>query len=252
MRHALGIRRKAVGPRPYGAQVTELPPFLRPFVLPHEPVEPVRRAGVDLYLPAGGPAPAAVLVHGGPVPAEWPWQPAAWSAFRGYGSLLARAGVVGVMLEHGFHGPGDLPAAAADVRRLVDAARSDPAVDGDRVALWFFSGGGPLAGEWLADPPAWLAAVALTYPQVDLPPDAGLVTPLQAVGGTRVPVLLTRVEHETPRLVPGQEALLAAGGPVQVHDVPGARHGFETLDDTDAARTAISAGVDWVTTRLRA
>lgn len=234
--------------------MTELPPFLRPFVLPYEAVQPVRRAGVDLYLPAGGPAPAAVLVHGGPVPADLPWRPATWPAYRGYGSLLARAGVVGVMLEHGYHTPGDLDAAAADVRRLVDAVRSDPAVDTDRVALWFFSGGGVLAGEWLADPPAWLAAVALTYPAVAHRPDvtSALVTPVDAVAAIRVPVLLTRVEHEAPFLVPGQEAFLAAGGPVEVHDVPGAQHGFETLDDTDAARAAIRAGVDWVTTRLRA
>lgn len=236
------------------------PPYLQPFVLPYEPVEPVAVGDdLDLYRPSAVPAPAVVLVHGGPVPAATPRRPRTWSAFRGYGSLLARAGVVGAVLEHGYQAPGDLDRAAGDVRRLVEVVRADPAVDGDRVALWFFSGGGVLAGEWLADPPEWLAAVALTYPLLVHRPDApsALVTPAAAVAtGTRpVPLLLTRVELEIEPLVPGQRDFLAAaagaGVPVEVLEVPGARHGFETLDDTDAARAAIRTAVDRIVTLLR-
>jgi hypothetical protein len=46
--------------------VTDLPPFLWPFVLPHTPVQPVSIDGIDYYLPERTPAPAMVFVHGGP------------------------------------------------------------------------------------------------------------------------------------------------------------------------------------------
>jgi acetyl esterase/lipase len=233
--------------------VTELP-FLRPFVLPHEPVDPVRAGELDLYLPTATPAPAVVLVHGGPVPAGLPQRPPVWPAYRGYGSLLAAAGVVGVMLEHSYRAPGDVDAAAADVRRLVAAARAEPAVDADRVVLWFFSGGGVLAGEWLADPPAWLRGVALTYPVVRHFPDvpSALVTPLDVADRLTVPVLVTRVEREHGWLAPSQADFLAAAGPaVDLLDVPGAEHGFETLTDTPATRTAITDAVTWAATHAR-
>jgi hypothetical protein len=226
-------------------------PFLQPFVLPVPPVAPVSAGGLDLYLPrTDGPAPAVVLVHGGPVPAALPQRPPSWPAYRGYGSLLARAGVVGVMFEHGYRTPGDVDAAAADVRGHIEEARAHPAVDSGRLVLWFFSGGGVLSGEWLADPPPWLAGVALTYPMLAHWPGvtSPLVTPVSA--GAPVPVLLTRVEHEMEVIVPSQQAFLAANPGVEVVEVPGAHHGFETIDDTDAARTAIRSAVTWAVARV--
>jgi hypothetical protein len=222
-------------------------PFLQPFVAPFTPVSPVTVDGLSLYLPGREPAPAVVLVHGGPVPAELPQRPPSWPAYVGYGSLLAAAGVVGVMFEHGYRTPDSLDAAAADVRAAVSAARAHPSVDSGRTVLWFFSGGGVLAGDWLAAPPPWLAAVALTYPICDHRPgvQTSVVTPIAA--GATVPVLLTRVEHEFDFVVPTQEAFLRAAPAVSVIDVPGAEHGFETINDTDAARSAISSAVTWTT-----
>jgi acetyl esterase/lipase len=55
--------------------------------------------------------------------------------------------------------------------------------------------------------------------------------------------------------VPTQQAFVAAasaaGVPVEVIDVPGAQHGFETTDDTDAARDAIRRGVAWAAGHAR-
>jgi acetyl esterase/lipase len=236
--------------------MTEQPPFLQPFVLPVDPVAPDHVDGVDYYLPSPSeesPAPAVVLVHGGPVPAGIPERPPSWPAFRAYAALLAQAGAVAAVFEHSYHESDDLDRAFDDVEGLVARVRRHPAVDADRVLLWFFSGGGVLAGPFLSSPADWLAGVALTYPMCGHRDDDGgsdLTTPVDAVrAGCDVPLLLTRVEHERDWIVPSQRELLAAaersGTDVEVIDVPGAQHGFETVDHTDPAREAITRGVAW-------
>jgi hypothetical protein len=80
----------------------QLPPFLRPFVLPYQPVEPLHVGDLDLYLPQATPAPAVLMIHGGPIRPDMPARPRQWSAYRGYASLLAQTGLVGAMFEHGF------------------------------------------------------------------------------------------------------------------------------------------------------
>lgn len=228
------------------------PPFLQPFVLPTDAVEPAHEDALDLYLPTETPAPAIVLVHGGPVPGHITVRPPSWPAFTGYGALAAHAGAVGVMFEHGYSSPEAIDRAAADVAAAVEGARRHPSVDAERVLLWFFSGGGVLAGQWLADPPPWLAGVALTYPMLahydEITSD--VVSPVDAVRRrVDVPVLLTRVEQEHDWIKPSQSEFLVAardsGTRVDVIDVPEAQHGFETVDDTDAARAAITEALAW-------
>src|SRR5205814_717166 len=56
---------------------------LRPFVLRHEPVVPERSGDLDLYLPDATPAPAVLMVHGGPVSPDGPVRPPQWPALPG-------------------------------------------------------------------------------------------------------------------------------------------------------------------------
>jgi len=140
-----------------------LPPHLRPFVLPHDPVEPERVGDLDLYLPATAPAPAVLMVHGGPVAPDREVRPPQWPAYQGYAALLAQAGLVGGMFEHGFVDDESLGAARDDVQRALEALRAHARVDGDRVGLWFFSNGGLLMGSFLDPVPAGVVAVAGTY-----------------------------------------------------------------------------------------
>src|SRR5262249_49798522 len=146
---------------------------LRPFVLAHDPVEPVRSGPLDLYLPDRTPAPAVLMVHGGPVPLDRPVRPLQWPAFRAYGALLAQAGRVAAVGGHGFVSGGALPQAREDVRSALEALRADPRVDAGRVGLWFFSAGGFLMGSFLDPTPDGVTAVAGTYAAVGHPELAG-------------------------------------------------------------------------------
>jgi acetyl esterase/lipase len=236
---------------------TDLPPHLRPFVLDHTPVDPVPAGALDLYLPTATPSPAVLMVHGGPIAPDRPVKPKQWPAFRGYGALLAQAGVVGAMVEHGFADDDSLPAARTDVRAALDALRADPRVDPARVGLWFFSVGGLLMGSFLDPVPDGVVAVAGTYV---LPSDPDLAGPDLAPATdtapvSRVPLLLVRPEHYFDWILPASDDVLArcatAGRRVDLIAVPGAHHAFETVDDTDAARAAVRASVAWWAAHLR-
>ncbi|MFJ2822017.1 alpha/beta fold hydrolase [Streptomyces toxytricini] len=244
----------------------ELPPHLRPFLIGEPDLPDVARertGALDLYVPRGdgprGARPAVVFVHGGPVPAGARPTPRDWPALTGYARLAAGQGLAAATVDHRLHGTGDHVLAAGDVAAAVERVRADPRVDADRVALWFFSGGGLLCADWLQAPPPWLRCVALTYPLLAPPPawgvPGGRFRPAEAVresGG--LPVVLTRAGRESPEFAATVEDFLAAarrcGAHVDVIDVPEGRHGFETLDHTDTARGAVRRAVRTVRAHL--
>jgi dienelactone hydrolase len=240
----------------------DLPEHLRPFLL--ETIEPQRErsAHVDLYLPdAIAPSPAIVFIHGGPIPAQARPTPRDWPAYTGYGRIAASHGAVGVTVDHRLHGLEDYPRAAADVAAAVEVARADPRVDAQRVALWFFSGGGLLAARWLADPPAWLRCAAATYPLLAPLPNWPSVDPrfrpaTAVAAAGRLPIVVTRPELERPAVAATVDDFLAAAGAsgadVEVIDILGAHHGFETIDHTEPARQAVRGAFESVLAHLRA
>ncbi|MEV7912070.1 alpha/beta fold hydrolase [Streptomyces griseus] len=237
------------------------PAHLRPFLLdvPERPRE--RTGNTDLYPPDGpGPHPAVVFVHGGPVPAEARPTPRDWPTLTGYARYVAGRGAVGVTLDHRLRSVADYGTAAGDVADAVERVRADPRVDADRVALWFFSGGGPLAADWLAKPPAWLRCVAANYPILAPLPGWGLADtrfhPVRAVSGAgHLPFVLVRAGREMAEIAATVEEFLTeaarCGANVEIIDVPEGRHGFETLDPTDEAREAVHRAVDAVLARLK-
>lgn len=72
--------------------------------------------------------------------------------------------MIGATLDHRLHSLADFPLAAQDVADAVELLRADPRVDGERIALWFYSGGGLLSADWLSAPPSWLRCLAASYP----------------------------------------------------------------------------------------
>ncbi|GGR31801.1 alpha/beta fold hydrolase [Streptomyces netropsis] len=237
------------------------PAHLRRFLMevPERPRERVGR--VDLYLPdADRPRPAVVFVHGGPVPAGVRPTPRDWPTYVGYGRYVASLGAVGVTLDHRLHDLADFERAAEDVAEAVELVRADPRVDGERVALWYFSSGGLLSADWLAAPPPWLRCVAATYPILAPPPNWGLAHPrfrpaaaVRAAG--RLPIVLTRVGLENAGIAMTVEEFLTAAkeceADVEVIDVPLGHHGFETVDHTEQAREAVERAVRSVLGHLR-
>jgi hypothetical protein len=233
--------------------------FLTPFVLPVASRTPEHHDTVDLYLPddTTRPQPAVLVVPGGPLPAQVRPRQRDWPMYQAYGSLIAGRGMVGAVAGHRLHGPGDYPAAAGDVLAAVEALRADPRVDGDRLALWFFSGGGLLSADWLREPPPWLRVLALTYPLLasvpGWPPVPGRFDPIGALSGAAdLPIVLTRVGRENPFMAEAVERFVEAGSKarLEIIDVPEGQHSFDVLDDADTSRAAIIQAADLVTAAL--
>ncbi|MFJ8862366.1 alpha/beta hydrolase [Streptomyces sp. NPDC102451] len=243
---------------------TERPPaHLQPFLLdvPGPPRE--RTDNIDLYLPpaARGPRPAVVFIHGGPVPAGARPTPRDWPALTGYARYAAGQGVVGVTLDHRLHAVTDYERAAADVADAVERVRSDVRVDADRVALWFFSGSGPLTADWMGKPPPWLRCLAADYPIMAPLPNWGRLDsrfhPADAVAHAgSLPLVLVRAGLETAEIAATVEEFLTAadrcGADVEVIDVPNGHHGFETVDRTDESRDAVHRAMGTVLRHLTA
>ncbi|MET9499412.1 alpha/beta hydrolase [Streptomyces sp. NPDC006552] len=240
----------------------ETPAYQRPFLLDVPPVPRERRGALDLYVPEGAeaaPRPAIVFVHGGPVPAGAEPTPRDWTTFVSYGRYAAHQGVVGVTLDHRLHEVSAYPAAAGDLAAAVAGVRADPRVDADRIALWFFSGSGPMTAPWLSERPPWLRCLAACYPIMAPLPGWGVNDPrfrpaeVVARGGTP-PFVLVRAGLESFAVAATVAEFVAAaeagGAPLDVFDVPDGRHGFEGLDHTDSARTAVREAMRRVLERL--
>lgn len=238
--------------------MTDLPAYLRPFVLgvlEGSDVRVDRLGEIDLYRPPGTARGGAILfVHGGPGPDGLEVMPRDWPVYKGYATAAARRGLVTAVVDHSLiHGLDRLVDAADEVEAAVGVLRSDPRVDPDRVGLWFFSGAGLLAGEWLDSRPDWLRFVALSYPLLATPPGVDdLVTAADVIGNLKdLPVLLTRAGLEREELAgPVAEFVSAGGTALDIIDVPKGHHGFDMLDHTEESRAAVTKALDWAIAHL--
>ncbi|MFF7892257.1 alpha/beta hydrolase [Streptomyces sp. NPDC007907] len=245
--------------RPAGDDAST-PAHLRPFPVDVPELPRDRQGPVDLYVPEGeGPRPAVVFVHGGPVPEGARPSPREWPTLMGHARLAAAEGMVGVSLEHGLHDVADYERAAADIAAGVDRVRADPRVDPDRVALWFFSGSGPLTADWLAQPPAWLRCLAASYPVLAPLPAWGMAGsrfhPARAIRQAgSLPVVVLRAGLESPEIAATVDAFVTAADEcaarLELVDVPNGHHGFETIDPPEETVPAVRRVMRSVVTHL--
>jgi acetyl esterase/lipase len=237
-------------------------PEVLPFFHDVAPAQRIRESRLDVHIGENGSGrrPAVVFVHGGPVPEDHRPRPRDSAVFLGYGALAAAAGLAGVTFDHRLYTDMHYPQAADDLVAVVERTRALDVVDPDRVAMWFFSGGGALAASWLRDAPSWLRGVAWTYPVLAPPPDwPGDGPRFNAVAAVAahpaLPKLLVRVGKDYPFIAHTQDAFVAAardvGASLDVVEIAHAEHGFEVQAYDADARSAVDRAMDWVATTLR-
>jgi acetyl esterase/lipase len=222
---------------------------------------------LDVYLPPGLPEgeqrPGVLLVHGGPIPAEY-WQKCTRiGVFLSYGEILAASGLVAVVVNHRFIAMAELPASAANIAAALALVRErapELRLDPDRLAVWAFSGGGPHLAPFLRDKPSWLRALVSYYAILDL--DSVRDQPMTQVAAEIAaafspagcfpaegtwegpPILVARAGRDWP-LINGTIDLfvaraLAANAPLDLMNHPVGQHGFDVVNDDGRSREIIA------------
>lgn len=237
-----------------------------------------RDAGAELKMNIYSPAllsgearvPAVFFVHGGPIPEQY--MPTQWGVFISYGELAAASALVGVSFNHRLYAPSDFERSQADVAAAINYVREHAAelnVDADRIALWYFSGGGPLLSAVLRDRPSYVRCVLAFYAFLDMrhtvPADADAAkvaraTELSAAAQVRakgggLPMFVARAGLDQPMINRSidtfvQEAL-AGNAPLDLMNHPAGRHGFDILDDDERSREIIARAVAFAQVHVR-
>jgi len=231
---------------------------------------------MDLYSPAdrtaGGKRPAIIFVHGGPTPRTMALPPKDWGVFVGYGQKAAASGFIGVTFNHRFFALDRLTDAESDIRTLISFLREravEFGIDRDRLALWAFSGGGPLLAEFLRRPPAYIRALIFFYALLDLHPllgQGGMVideatvarlspqSALETAAETAPPVFIGRAGLDNPGLnsTIDQFAALALKKNLllTLANHPGGVHGFDIRNDDARTREIIGQAFEFLHTHL--
>jgi acetyl esterase/lipase len=228
---------------------------------------------MDVYVPRTAPSsarlPAIVFIPGGPIPPEM-LAPREWGFFISYGELAVASGLVGVVFNHRLHAPTDYETAQADVTAAVDYVRKhadDLGIDPDRLALWAFSGGGPLLSECLRTSPPYVRCLVAFYAVMDLRrfvgPDADAarleraarLSPAVQVAGTRTPIFVARAGLDTAGLNESIDTFvsqaLSANVSLDVANHPAGHHAFDVLDDNVRSREIIARALEFVRARVK-
>jgi dienelactone hydrolase len=226
-----------------------------------------RTLAMDLYLPAG-PAPAAgwpvvVLVHGDTDPALLRGV-RGWGQYTGWGRLLGASGLAGVVFEHRSLREAPVAAVAGEVDAALARVREragDLGVDPGRLGVVGFSAGVPQAMRAAAT--AAVRCVACCYGPLDLEGFGGLpaaaAAELSALARLRggagfPPLLLVRAGRDDPDLNGSIDAFaaeaLARNLDLELVNHPDGRHGFDTLDATEASRRVLRRLLAFLAERL--
>ena len=207
---------------------------------------------MDVYCPPGearsGPFPAVILVHGGPIPGNLLTPPTDWGLFQSLARLAGASGLAAIMFNHRFFGPDWVRDAIADLGDLVAYVRAEAetlGVDGDRLGLWVFSGGGVLVSGFLRIVPPELRCVVAYYAALHGPtPEFSAAAQLALNDSGLPPLLVARSGLDAPQLNEGidhfvQEAL-KKNAPLELLNHATGQHGFDFRDDNDRTRQIVA------------
>jgi acetyl esterase/lipase len=166
--------------------------------------------------------------------------------------MLAATGMIGIAFDHRLLGPDRLRDSASDVADLVRHVREEAhtlGIDPTRLALWAFSGGGPLLAAPLRERPSWLKLVVAYYTIMHPfgnPQDESFsaIAALGRDASNAPPIVLARagrdmfaeINPSIDRFVAGANS---AGATVDLLTHPTGRHSFDILDPGDRSSQII-------------
>jgi len=226
---------------------------------------------MDIYRPAESTAklPAILFIHGGFLPPTLRTQPKDWQIFADYGRMAAASGFVGIAFNHRLYenwmsvenSTSDLRDAIAYVRENADSF----GVDGDRIVLWAFSGGGPLLTLAIRNPQPYLRCIVSYYALLDLveseKESRGALSEdtlleysprhqLEVSTKPIAPMFIARMGKDHPNISASVDHFISAafnrGVTLTVSNDPEGHHGFDVEDDTDASRAVIRETMEFV------
>jgi acetyl esterase/lipase len=160
--------------------------------------------------------------------------------------------MIGVAFDHRLLAPDRLRDSAADVADLVRHVREQSGalgVDGSRLALWAFSGGGPLLAAPLRERPSYLKLAVAYYAAME--PLGGendeslsVIAALGRDASNAPPIVLARAGRDRfPEINSSIDRFVAAassaGATVDLLTHPTGRHSFDILDPGDRSSQII-------------
>lgn len=263
------------------AQAQDNPPLRHPLIAADVAKEEVtigRRADgspvkITLSTPKGksqDKLPVVLLMHGG-IPAEIKAPASIWQVYRDWGTIIAASGAAAVMYDHSLGVPKrELDLALSqldDVLAWLAAEGEGRGFDTKHFSVIAFSAGGLLVPSLIDEKrPLAVARIVLFYPSTGIVPGS----PSEAVTSPELALRMSMhhsagiiAERKTPLLIlraGGDQmkglnklqegtiaALLAADADVEVVNLPGAPHGFDSRLESAAVTRAINRAIAFAT-----
>ncbi|MBV9923518.1 MAG: alpha/beta hydrolase [Acidobacteria bacterium] len=229
---------------------------------------------MDVYAPHGlAPGerrPAVLFIHGG---AGSQSRAKDWGIFNSWGRLAAASGMAGVTFTHRLGYPKPLlKEAESDVEAAVDYVRANAdalGVDGERICLAAYSGGGPLLSAAMRERPSHVRCLVAFYafldvrqspmhtpyepagtlerfsPLAQLSAGADGLAPLfvARAGLDQIPTLNDSIDRFVREAVEKNAALALYNHPAGVH-------GFDNQTPCERSREIVRASLDFMQAHL--
>ncbi len=219
--------------------------------------------------------PAIIFIHGGFLPPNLKTQPTDWNVFQSYGRVAAASGFVGVTFNHRLYESWEsLENSTSDLADVIVYVRNNAVslgVDKDRIALWSFSGGGPLLSLAIRDPQPYIRCIISYYSLLDLQhtakesrgalPDQALLdlSPLHQLEISEKPIapmFIARMGQDMPNITDSVDRFILVALTKNVRltlsNDPQGHHGFDIEDNTDVSREIIRQTFDFLKAQLGA
>jgi acetyl esterase/lipase len=229
---------------------------------------------MDVYTPPGlakgERRPAVIFIHGS---AGAEAKAKDWGVYISWGRLAAASGMVGVTFTHRLGYPKPyLNDAGADVEAAVNYVRANAdslGVDGDRLCLAAYSGGGPMLSAAMRERPPYVRCLVSFYAFLDVrqsemhrphetPETLERFSPITYLGGDveRLPPIfvaragldqIPTMNDSIDRFV--REAV-KQNAPVALYNHPRGVHGFDNQTPDARSREIVRAALDFMRTHL--